>query len=130
VLDAMLKAMGAKTEKEEPKETGPLDRYEEGQAERDRAAFVAPVEAMEEMAKAGLAAFEAGSAAWRKAALAMLEAGMPGAAGRDAKKGGAAPPSASDLFGEMLEPGIRLSEAYQRQVAEMLERMLPPKDKS
>lgn len=128
MLDAMLKSMRATPEEETPKGKGPLDRYEEEQAERERAAFAAPAQAMGEMAKAGLAAFEAGSAAWQKAAADMLAGAKPDAAKSEAKDGGAAPASPADLFGEMLEPGVRLGEAYQRQVTEMLERMQKPVD--
>ena len=37
----------------------------------------------------------------------------------------AARPTGRDVFGEMLEPGLRLGEAYQREVEAMLERLRP-----
>ena len=114
-LDAMLKTIRAATQAatakgEAPEAKGPLDRYEEEQERREHADLTAMRRAMEAATQAGLAGMEAGGGAWLEAMKAMLE-GKPPAA-----------PAARDLFGEMLDPGIRLSEAYQRQVSDMLER--------
>lgn len=118
-LDAMLNSMRAAAEEEKPKGKGPLDRYEEEQERRERAAAADMARAVDQSMQAGLAALQAGGAAWQKAMAAMLEQ-RPDASGKGGE-GGEAP--ARDLFGDMLEPGIRLSEAYQRQVAEMIDRM-------
>jgi hypothetical protein len=121
LLDAMLKSMRAAAEEEKPKGKGPLDRYEEEQEKRERAAAADMTRVMDQSMQAGLEALQAGGAAWQKAMAAMLESGRGDTPSAQAGEGGKAP--ASDLFGEMLEPGIRLSEAYQREVAAMLERM-------
>jgi len=123
LLDAMLKHVRAArdavaAEEEAPQAKGPLDRYEEEQERRERTENAAFLRAMEEGTQAGLTALEAGTAAWQSAMAAMLE-GMP-APGKSGKQ---AAPSARDLFGEMLEPGIELGEAYRRQMTEMLERL-------
>jgi hypothetical protein len=121
MLDAMLKSMRAAAEEEKPKGKGPLDRYEEEQEKRERAAAADMARMMDQSMQAGLEALQVGSAAWQKTMAAMLESGRADTPSHQADKGGDEP--APDLFGEMLEPGIRLSEAYQREVANMLERM-------
>jgi hypothetical protein len=121
LLDAMLKHVreaGAASRKDDeaPKAKGPLDRYEEEQERRERDERNAAGQAMRETFEAGLAGAEAAGAAWQDAISAMLE-------GKPVAWGEADRPSGADLFGDMLEPGIRLSEDYQRQVSDMLERL-------
>jgi hypothetical protein len=115
LLDAMLKEFRASAKPpDSAKPKGPLDRYEEEQASKD--AGPADLAAMQEaMAKAGLAAFEAGAAAWRQAGQVM---------GGGALAGNAAQPASAatgrDAFGDMLEPGPRVSEAYLRAIEDLI----------
>ena len=95
---------------------GPLDRYEEEQAAREAAAGFGAAPA--EMMKAGMAAFEAGAAAWQQAVSRALSPAAD-------ETGGAAPKFGPELFGEMFEPGLRLSEAYQREMEALLQRLRP-----
>jgi len=118
LLDAWMKQFQAAPPK--PAAKGPLDRYEEDQAERERAAAEF-ARAQAESAKAGLAAVQAGTAAWQQGMAEMMKAaGMPGGAG-----GKQPAVSGREMFGEMFEPGLRLSEAYQREMEALIGRMPP-----
>ena len=119
MLDAMLKQFqpGA-TGGAEAK--GPLDRYEEEQAAGDRGVADPLAGAQGEMMRAGLAAFQAGTAAWQKA----VGEAMKGPAAAAGEGPGAGAPG-QNVFGELLEPGLRLGEAYQREVEAMLDRLRP-----
>ena len=97
---------------------GPLDRYEEAEAERDRRPADELVRAQGEMMRAGLSAFKAGTAAWQKA---MGEAITSAQHGKDGRPEAQA--SGRDVFGDMFEPGLRLSQAYQREMEALLERL-------
>ena len=124
-VDAMLKQFGA-DEPERRAAKGPLDRYEEEQAERERAAAADLGRAQGEMMRSGLAAFQAGTQAWQKAVGEMAKTMGGGTATGDADKGGAAPTGRA-IFGEMLDPGLRLGETYQREMEAVLERLKPEK---
>lgn len=98
-------------------EKGPLDRYEDEQASREPDGLA---RTQGEMMQAGLAAFQAGAAAWQKA---VGEAtSVVGSSGAE-KQAGAA--TGQNVFGEMFEPGKRLSETYQREMEAMLQRFRP-----
>lgn len=101
---------------------GPLDRYEDEQASLDRDDFA---RAQGEMVQAGLAAFQAGAAAWQKAVSDMT--GVVGSSGAGKPAGGA---TGQNLFGEMFEPGMRMSETYQREMEAMLRRFRPDQKSS
>lgn len=77
------------------------------------------------MMQAGLAAFQAGTAAWQKA---VAEA-LPSADGSKAAPPGPQTPG-SNLFGDMFEPGLRLSQAYQREMEAVLDRLRPETGRS
>jgi hypothetical protein len=124
VLDGMLKKFRAEPEK--PAAKGPLDRYEE-KAERRESEAAAAAEATRrqaEVMQAGLAAFQAGTAAWQETVAAMMKS-----AGGGAGAGGAQAPEAEasgeNVFGEMFEPGLRLSDAYRREMEMAVERLRP-----
>ena len=123
-VEAMLKAFGA-DEPERRAAKGPLDRYEEQQAERQRAAAGDLGRAQGETMRSGLAAFQAGTEAWEKAVAEMTSTMRGVAPAGNADK--AVAPTGRDVFGEMLEPGLRLGEAYQREMEAMLERLKPEK---
>lgn len=123
-LDAMLKQFRAGEADPPRAEKGPLDRYEE-QAARDRNAGPADLaRTQSEMMQAGMAAFQAGTAAWQKAMGDMMK--NAGAAGGTADgKGSGTTPSGRDIFGDMFEPGLRISEAYQREMEAVVARFSP-----
>jgi hypothetical protein len=118
-----------------PAGKGPLDRYEEEQDERGSGGAADMQRAHEEMMAASLAALQASTAAWREAVSQMLKAGGPpggptvpsGEASPGPGPGAGAAPTGQELFGEMLEPGIRVGEAYQRQMQAVLEQFSPKK---
>ena len=116
MFDAMLKefrAGGKAASSNQAKPKGPLDRYEEEQEGREGGA--ADLAAMQEaMTKAGLAAFEAGTAAWRQAGQVMGGGALAGNASQPGTVTG------RDAFGEMLEPGLRASESYLRAINEAM----------
>lgn len=117
VLEAMMRPFRAVTE---PRSTakGPLDRYEEEQAAREgKDPFTG---AQSEMMQAGMAAFQAGTSAWQQAVGQAMQT-MGGAAAATQRP----PASGAGLFGDMFEPGIKLGEAYQREVEATLSRMRP-----
>ena len=119
MLDAMLKGFRAGDGGAAPAGKGPLDRYEE---EQERAAGQEPggdlARMQEQMMQAGLAAFQTGTAAWQQAMGEMMKSGgaPPGAAASGVGASG------RDLFGEMFEPGVRLSEAYRKEMEALLDR--------
>jgi hypothetical protein len=122
ILDAMLKQFQASAPKPGASAKGPLDRYEEEQEKREQAAAdLARTQA--EMMQAGLAAFQAGTAAWQQA---MGEAAKA-AAGTERPEAKASGP---DVFGELFEPGLRLGEAYQREMEALLDRLRPETSRS
>jgi len=119
MLDAMLKSFQSGAASPSPATKGPLDRYEE---EQERAAGQEPggdlARMQEQMMQAGLAAFQTGTAAWQQAMGEMMKSGgaPPGAAASGVGASG------RDLFGEMFEPGVRLSEAYRKEMEALLDR--------
>jgi hypothetical protein len=72
------------------------------------------------MMQAGLAAFQAGTTAWQAAMAEMMKNARP-----PAEKRSGAQASGQQVFGEMLEPGLRLSEAYRREMDAILARLWP-----
>lgn len=116
MLDEMMKQFSAGSD-EKPSGKGPLDRYEEEQASRERDEMA---RAQQDMMQAGLAAFQSGAAAWQKAVGDMV--GVVGKSGAGQPSGGDA---GQKLFGDMFEPGMRLSETYQREMEAMLKRFRP-----
>ena len=118
MLEAMLKQFRAPEPPKPPTGKGPLDRYEEEQEKRDRAAADL-ARAQEEMVRTGLAALQAGTAAWQQALGQMAKGAAAGTERPEAQASG------RNVFGEMFEPGLRLSEAYQREVEATLDRLRP-----
>ena len=124
VLAAMLRQLQAGTP-DKPARKGPLDRLEEAEAERTRSASDSFAEAPSEMMRAGLTAFQAGTAAWQKAlGEAMKSAGVGNDHPTEAQASG------REVFGEMFEPGLRLSEAYRREMEAVLDRLRPETKRS
>ena len=125
-LDAMLKQFRPGPAEAPSAAKGPLDRLEEEQAARERQSSGAAdlARAQSEMMQAGLTAFQAGTAAWQQAMGEMMK--NAGAAGgtADGKKPGTAP-TGRDLFGDLFEPGLRLGEAYQREMEALVARLRP-----
>lgn len=119
MLDAMLKQFQAAAAGQGAK--GPLDRYEAEEAERQRGTVDQLASVPGEMMQAGLAAFQAGTAAWQKT---LGDAMKGAAAAAGGEKPGAGAPS-QNVFGEMFESGLRLGETYQREVEAMLDRLRP-----
>jgi hypothetical protein len=77
----------------------------------------------EEMMRTGLAALQAGTAAWQQA-LGQMAKGAGGTEKPEAQASG------RNVFGEMFEPGLRLSEAYQREIEATLDRLRPDTKRS
>jgi hypothetical protein len=127
VLDAMMKQFHAAAAGSAGAAKGPLDRYEAEEAQRDGTADFARMQG--DMLKAGLSAFQAGTAAWQQTMGEMMKS-----AGGGAVTGTGARPeteaSGRDLFGEMFEPGLRLSEAYQREMESLMARLRPDTTRS
>jgi hypothetical protein len=124
-LDAMLKQFRAGGIETPRAEKGPLDRYEEEQAARGGASGTADLaRAQGEMMQAGMAAFQTGTAMWQQAMAEMMKSAGAAAGTADGKEAG---PTASgrDLFGDMFEPGLRLGEAYQREMEAIFARLRP-----
>jgi hypothetical protein len=130
VLEAMLKqfraggqagdaAQGARSAGK-----GPLDRYEEEQEQRERDAAENLSRSQQEMMQAGLAAFETGTAAWRQTMDRMMQSAGGGAMTGDAKRP-ETEASGREVFAEMFEPGVKLGEAYQRELEELVRRFAP-----
>jgi hypothetical protein len=119
-FDAMLQALGGGAAEKSKSEKGPLDRYEEEQARRESAAGGAAdlARMQSEMMKTGLAAFQAGAAAWQRTAGAMT-GGAPADHGEQPQ----ADVSGRAVFGELLEAGSRIGEAYQREMEALVERL-------
>ena len=116
MLDAMLKQFRASDRTAAPgtgKPRGPLDRYEEEQAAKEGGADIAAMQ--DAMTKAGLAAFEAGAAAWRQAGQVMGGGALTGNASQQETT-----VTGREAFGEMLEPGLRASESYLRAINELM----------
>lgn len=124
VLDAMMKEFRAGGSTGSGAAKGPLDRYEEEQARRETDPTADLARTQAEMMQAGLAAFQAGTAAWQKTMADMAKTAGGGALAGDASRP-ETEPSGRDLFGEMFEPGLKLGEAYQRELAGLFERMRP-----
>jgi hypothetical protein len=118
LLDAAFKA-AAGGPPAEPARKGPLDRYEEEQAAREAARNAAAdlARMQRTMGDAGLAAFQAGTAAWQRMMGELLARGGSGAGAPAAQISG------RDLFGEMFESGLEVSEAYRRQIEAAMETM-------
>jgi hypothetical protein len=117
ILEAMMEQFRAFTEPQSAAK-GPLDRYEEEQAAREGSGAFTGTQAG--MMQAGMAAFQAGTSAWQQAVGQAMKT-MGGAAAA-APQGSA---SGSSLFGEMFEPGMKLGEAYQREIEAILNRTRP-----
>jgi hypothetical protein len=121
MLDGMLKKFRAEPEK--PAAKGPLDRYEEKaeRREREAAAAAEAARAQADVMQAGLAAFQAGTAAVQETVAAMMKS-----AGGGAVTGGTQAPetkaSGENVFGELFEPGLRLSDADRREMEKAVER--------
>ena len=98
---------------------GPLDRHEEEQERRAAMPGADFARISQEMMQSGLSAMAAGSNAW----LDMLEQISKGAMPRPAPEKPHI--SGMDVFGEMLEPGLRFGEAYQRELEAIFERFRP-----
>ncbi len=124
VLDAMMKEFRAGGAASAGAAKGPLDRYEEEQARQEGDATADMARAQAEMMQAGLAAFQAGTAAWQKTMADMAKTTGGGALAGDASRP-ETEPSGRDLFGEMFEPGRKLGEAYQRELAGLFDRIRP-----
>jgi hypothetical protein len=107
LFDQMLKAFEPARQRAPGK--GPLDRYEEEQERRERAAAGELAKAQAEMLQSGMAAFEAGAEAWRKALGAATPAGA--APGAETSQADAA---------KMFEPGLKVAEQYRRQLEALL----------
>jgi hypothetical protein len=121
---AELMKQQAPADRKKPGAKGPLDRYEEEQEERERAAGEKLAAAQAEMMQAGLAAFQTGAAAWQEAVGAMMK-NAGGGAVTGAAESSETEASGEKLFGELLEPGVRLSEAYRREMEALLSRLQP-----
>jgi hypothetical protein len=119
----------APTDRKKPGAKGPLDRYEDEQDERERLAAEKLTAAQAEMMQAGLAAFQTGAAAWQEAVGAMMK-NAGGGAVTGAEKSPAQEASGEKLFGELLEPGVRLSEAYRREMEALLSGLQPSTTRS
>ena len=98
---------------------GPLDRYEDEQAaSAERAAAGNPLTHLQaEGMRSTLAALEAGGSAWSETLRKFAGGDVAGLAA----PGGETRPR--DLFGDMFEPGLALSEAYQRNIAGIFDRL-------
>jgi hypothetical protein len=96
-------ASGSASAKARSGKKGPLDRQEEDEAAREATPH-SPVEAQRAMFDAGLEMMRSGANAWSEAAAKM-----------GAGAGGAANP-----FADLLEPGKKLGEAYQRNIEAIL----------
>lgn len=129
VLDAMMQDFRAGGATRSGAAKGPLDRYEEEQARPESGATADLARTQAEMMQAGLAAFQAGTAAWQKTMADMTKAAGGGALAGDASRP-ETQPSGRDMFGEMFEPGLKLGEAYQREMAGLFERMRPSTTRS
>jgi hypothetical protein len=81
------------------------------------------------MMQAGLAAFQAGAGAWQQAMGEMMKTAGGGAVTGNAERP-ETEPSGRDVFGDLFEPGLRLSEAYQREIEATLERFRPETSRS
>jgi len=127
-LKGMMDAFGD-TPARTPKGKGPLDRYEEEQENRDRAAAEKAAAAQAEMMQTGLAAFQAGATVWQEAVGSMMKTTGGGVAtgtagSPEAKASGEA------LFGEIFEPGRKLGDAYQRAMEDVLTQVRPETKRS
>jgi hypothetical protein len=127
MLDAMLKGFGLGPPEEKRATKGPLDRLEddEEQREREKSAAAAFARMQEEMMRSGLAAFQAGAAGWQQAMSELAKRARP-STGNSAGE-----PrfdvSGRDLFGEAFESGLRVSEAYRREMEALLDRLASKK---
>ena len=122
MFDAMLRQFHTAAPDTAPK--GPLDRYEDEQAERESATMADMAEAQRQAMAAGIAAFQTGAAAWQKAMADMMKNADTSKAQPTGEASGSGSAGAN-VFGEMFEPGLRLSEAYQREMEAMLDRLRP-----
>lgn len=107
---------------EKPK--GPLDRQEEEAAKREASGFGIPefTRLGHEMMQSGVSAMAAGNAAWMD----FFEKNARAAGGAADKEEARKPRlSGADVFGEMIEPGLRIGEAYQRELEAIFERFKP-----
>ena len=122
LLKRMRTAQGGETRADGRK--GPLDRHEEEAARREAAGFgMSDFNRMgQEMMQSGLSAMAAGNAAW----LDMVErASRSGDSAKEKAETRKTHLSGTDVFGELIEPGLRLSEAYQRELEAIFERFRP-----
>ena len=127
MLDARLTQFGAATATSASKPKGPLDRLEEEQARREaEASGIADIQrAQEQLIDSGLAAFQAGTSAWQQAMSDMMKGAAKGAASGEP----GIQFSGRDLFGEMFDSGVQLSETYRRGMEALVQRMAPPSRK-
>ena len=121
-----------------PPAKGPLDRYEEEEAEREsREASPAPGgfgdnpfgRMMEEMMGGG--ATGGGQNPWGRMMEEMLGGGAKAGQERPQKPAAApkTPQSGKDIFGDMLEPGRRMGEAYQKNMDSIFDQFLRGMDR-
>jgi hypothetical protein len=141
ILETILEQMtggGASQQGAEPPARGPLDRYEDEEAERERESRKSSPSPggfgdnpfgrmMEDMMGGGAA----GANPWGR----MMEEMLGGGAGdgQDRPKKPAATPktprSGKDIFGDMLEPGRRMGEAYQKNMESIFDQFLRGMDR-
>lgn len=103
---------------------GPLDRHEEEVARREAAGFGMSdfARVSHEMMQSGLNAMAAGNVAW----LDMFDkASRGGQATADAAEARKTRLSGADVFGELIEPGLKIGEAYQKEMEALFERFRP-----
>ncbi len=124
MLEAILDQMagGGQAARAEAPAKGPLDRYEDEQAEREwRENPFGKM--MEEMLSAG------GRNPWGR----MMEEVL-GGAGQERRQDRTAPSetpqSGKDIFGDLLEPGRRMGEAYQKNMEALFDQFLRGMDRA
>ena len=106
---------------------GPLDRYEEEEAERERRDNPFG-RMMEEMLGGGGGAHNP----WERMMEGMLGGGAGAGQERPEKPAAApqTPRSGKDIFGDMLEPGRRMGEAYQKNMESIFDQFLRGMDRA
>ena len=142
ILEAILEQMtggGASRRGAEPPAKGPLDRYEEEEAEREsREASPAPGgfgdnpfgRMMEDMLGGGASGGAGGANPWGRMMEQMMGGGARAGQERPQKPAAApqtpqsGPQSGKDIFGDMLEPGRRMGEDYQKNMESIFDQFL------
>ena len=136
ILETILEQMtggGAARQDAEPPARGPLDRYEDEHAEREnREAPPAPGgfgdnpfgRMMEEMMGGG----SAGGNSWGRMMEQMMGGGATGERTAAPQTPQSGPQSGKDIFGDMLEPGRRMGEAYSKNMESIFDQFLSGMD--